>query len=142
MPNDRDLIAQTIDAFYEIISGSASRAHDWDRLHKLFAAGASILAYHRSETQAGLQEAVDAGRYVGRLASSLTGRDFFERGLDYEVTVAGHIAQVWSRYEAGADPSFSSILKTGTNLIHLIREGSDWRIASMLYADDEPRQPR
>ena len=136
MSSDRERIVEIIDTFYRILSGSAVEPHDWDRLHRLFVPGASILALGRSGSSTGSLEAEDAGRYVGRLASSLTGRAFFERGFDYEVTVRGNVAHATSRYEASVAPNFEPILKTGTNMIHLVRDGSDWRIAGMIYEDD------
>jgi len=136
MPSDRERITEIMDTFYRILSGSAVEAHDWDGLHRLFVPGASILALGRSGDPMGSLQAEDVGHYVGRLASSLTGRAFFERGFDYEVSVAGSIAHVNSRYEASATPDFAPILKSGTNMIHLVRKGSDWRIAGMLYEDD------
>ena len=136
MSSDRERIIEIMDTFYRILSGSAVEAHDWDRLHRLFAPGASILALGRSGDPMGSLEAKDVGRYVGHLASRLTGRAFFERGFDYEVTIEGSIAHVKSRYEASVAPGFEPVLKTGTNMIHLAREGSDWRIAGMIYEDD------
>ena len=132
MTKDHDCIAAKIDAFYEGISGPSGLAPNAHALATLFVSGAAILS-HRRDRSAG---AVDVAAYIDRLRTSLADRDFFERGFDYRIEVHGDIAQVWSRYEASSEPGFAEIDKAGTNLIHLVRDEDDWRIASMVYQDD------
>ena len=131
MAQDQDCIAAVIDAFYEAISGPSGQDCDWGSIAALFASGASILS-HRG----GAAGALSVDEYVERLRSSLTDRDFYERGLDYRIEIHGDIAQVRSRYEASFEPEFSEIRKMGTNLIQLVRDEGVWMIASMVYQDD------
>jgi len=141
MADERILIAGTIDAFYRILSGDGRRRRDWAAMRSLFCAGASIIPYGPPPHGLRIHVALDAETYVTRLERSRESRAFHERGVDYSITVNGDIAQVWSRYEASQDPGFANLLKSGTNLIHLIRESSDWKIAGMVYADDPSRAP-
>ena len=139
MADDRVLIAGTIDTFYRILSGDGRQRRDWAAMRFLFCVGASILPYGPPADGLRIHVALDSETYVTRLECSLEDRAFYERGLDYSITVNGDIAQVWSRYEASGEPEYHEILKSGTNLIHLIREGEDWKIVSMVYVDDSSR---
>ena len=132
MTQDHERIAARIDGFYEAISGPSGHAHDWGTLASLFIPGASIVVF-RPE---GPLNAATVDTYVDRLKSSLTDRDFYERGFGYRIEVRGDIAQVWSRYEASPGPDFTEIQRTGTNLIQFARRERDWKIAGMIYQDD------
>lgn len=132
MTRDESLIVERIETFYHVISGPAGHPHNWHVLSSLFALGASILPVRAADSL----EALGVEAYVEKLAAVLSDRDFFERGLDYRVTIDGDIAHVWSRYEASNTEAFDEIIKQGTNLIHLVRERQAWRIAGMVYQDD------
>jgi hypothetical protein len=131
--NQTDIEA-AIDEFYRLISGSAEDVRDWRALRRLFCDGASILPI--SPTAPANALGIDV--YIERLRTTLSGRTFYERGLDYRVEIRGSIAQVWSRYEATDSPDWRRIIKAGTNLVQLVRQKSVWKILSMLYEDDAP----
>ena len=132
MADDPAAIEAVIDAFYRLLSGSAEEVRDWCALRRLFCDGACVLPISRTASSRAL--GVDA--YVEHLRTALDGRSFYERGLDYRIEVHGSIAQVRSRYEAVDDPDRDRMIKSGTNLVQLVRWGSAWRIFSMLYEDD------
>lgn len=134
MAEDRSAIQAVIDEFYRLISGSAGNARDWLALRRLFCDGACVFPTLRTTPSHAL--GIDA--YIERLQTALSGRTFYERGLDYRVEIRGAIAQVRSRYEASDSPDGDRTIKVGTNLVQLVRQGSEWRIFSMLYEDDAP----
>lgn len=136
MSREHPHIEEVINAFYRLISGSQTDTRDWEALCELFANGAAVLSYTRSANTEEASQALPIGTYIERLRGSLNGRSFFERGLDYRITIHGDIAQVCSRYEAAENAEWDPITKTGTNLIHLVRQGSAWRIAGMVYQND------
>lgn len=134
MTDDAAVIEAVVDRFYRILSGSAEETRDWRALRRLFCDGACVLSISRTTPA----QVVGIDTYIDRLKTALSGRDFYERGLDYRIEIAGSIAQVRSRYEATDDPNSNRTIRAGTNLVQLVRPGSAWRIFSMLYEDDAP----
>ncbi len=135
MAGDPSVIEAVIDEFYRLISGSAEDARDWRALRRLFCDGACVLPISRTTPA----QALGIDVYIERLRTALRGgRAFYERGLDYRVEIHDAIAQVWSRYEATESPDWDRTIKAGTNLVQLVRQGSAWKILSMLYEDDAP----
>ena len=134
MTEDRSAIQAVIDEFYRLISGSAEDARDWLALRRLFCDGACVFPIARTTPS----HALEIDGYIERLRTALSGRVFYERGLGYRVEIRGAIAQVRSRYEAGDSPDGDRTIKAGTNLVQLVRQGSEWKIFSMLYEDDAP----
>jgi hypothetical protein len=132
--DDPSAVEAVIDEFYRLISGSAEDVRDRRALRRLFCNGACVLPISRTTPPQAL--GIDA--YIERLRTALSGRSFHERGLGYRVEVRGSITQVWSRYEAADSPDWSRTIKAGTNLVQLVRQGSEWKIFSMLYEDDAP----
>jgi hypothetical protein len=130
--DDPSVIEAVLDEFYRLLSGSAEDARDWCALRRLFCDGACVLPISRTTPLHAL--GIDA--YIERLRTALNGRSFYERGLDVRVEVHGSIAQVRSRYGATDGPEWNRMIKSGTNLVQLVRRGSAWRIFSMLYEDD------
>ena len=59
-----------------------------------------------------------------------------ERALGARIKIIGGVARARSRYEAPGVPDFEPAIKPGTNLIHPIRDGDEWRIGSMAHRDD------
>lgn len=134
MADDPSVIEAVIDEFYRLISGSTEDARDSRALRRLFCDGACVLPISRTTPA----QALGIHVYIERLQTALSGRTFHERGLDYRVEIRVSIAQVWSRYEATDSPDWDRTIKVGTNLVQLVRQGSGWRIFSMLYEDDAP----
>ena len=130
--DDPSVIEAVIGEFYRLISGSAEEVRDWRALRRLFCDGACVLPISRTAPPQAL--GIDA--YIERLRTALSRRTFYERGLDYRVEIHDVIAQVWSRYEAADGPDWDRTIKAGTNLVQLVRQGSAWKIFSMLYEDD------
>ena len=131
MTTSEHAVVEVIEQFYRAISGSADDAPNRQILASLFAPDASILSVRGEDSSAR-----SADSYINHLVSVLGRRGFYERGQDYEVRVHQDIAQVWSRYEASATAEYEVTIKTGTNLILLVRTRENWKIAAMLYEDD------
>ena len=137
MNHDREAILRTIFAFYENISGPENCVRDGDALRSLFCIGAAIVP-HPGKTAPGIpQQALTGEQYVERLKGSLDNCRFFEREADCRMDIGHDIAMVSSRFESTADSEFKTIENSGVNLLLLVREGEDWKIASMVYEEDK-----
>ncbi|WP_187355556.1 hypothetical protein ['Paenibacillus yunnanensis' Narsing Rao et al. 2020] len=133
---DHSNIQETIDEFYAIISGRKGEERDWDTFRSLFLSGNSILnpVKFNAEKEP-VSKPLNVDSYIHGLKSFLLANDFYEYGLNYEISVFGHIAQVYSEYEAKRSKEDLDIIKRGINLVLLTYDGAMWRIHSMLWQD-------
>ncbi len=133
-------IEQPIQAFYEVISGYAGQPRDLARLRSLFISGAKIIP-SSVVNGAAPQSAVEIDAYIERLAGFLGQHDFFETGIIQHVEVYDHIASVISTYEARHTPEDPLPFKRGVNYIHLLNDGTRWRLAGMIWCDEKKGIP-
>jgi hypothetical protein len=136
MTNDQAAVEKTVHAFYENVSGPAECKRDSDALRGVFCDGATVFKYPSWDPAESHPTAMDAASYVARLTRSLDNACFFERHGGGHTEIGWGVAQVWSRFESTDDPTFASIERTGLNLFQLVRIGSEWKIASLIYEQD------
>lgn len=133
MTDDQSAIEAVIDEFYRLLSGSPEDVRNWRALRRLFYDGACVLTISRATSS----QVVGIDVYIERVKTALSGKTFYERGLDYCVEIHDSIAHAGSRYEASDSPDWNRTIKAGTNFIQLARQESEWKIFSMLYEDDD-----
>lgn len=133
--NSKKEIKGLIDTFYEIISGKAEEKRDWDRFRSLFFSRAQLIHNKISDERKCQTIPCDVESYISRLSEVLAKKDFYEYGYDYEIEICGNIAQAKSKYEAKAAQNHTTPIKSGTNLVQLINDGSKWKIMNMLWED-------
>ena len=80
---------------------------------------------------------MDRAQYRENTTPFLDANPFYEVEIERRVEIFGDIAQVWSAYEARADPFDKHPERRGINSIQLARdtEGA-WRIVSMLWDNE------
>lgn len=134
--NDPSGIESVIQAFYEVISGSAGTNREWDKVRALFCPGASLVP---SSVVCGSSppSAISLESCIQRLAGFLSQHDFFETGFIHRMEVYGNIASVISTYEAFRAANGSEPGKRGMNFIQMLRDGNRWRITSMIWRDED-----
>lgn len=135
MIHDKE-IKKLIDSFYEIISGKAGQARDWERFKLLFFDNARLIPHKFDQDKNCITIPHDINSYITRLKGFLEKNDFYEYGYKYRIEQYHNIAQVYSTYEAKTSPNASKLLKKGTNLVQLINNGIEWKIINMLWQDD------
>ena len=125
-------------ALYEIVSGPAGVRKDWARMGRLFAPGALVTptlhgtgflaAPQRPEQFAELNE-----RIYGQKA-------FYESELARRVERYGHIAHVWSSFEARNSPDLPPRAR-GVNSFQMMDDGRRWCILSATWDIETPDHP-
>jgi len=84
-------------ALYDVISGPAGQARDWDRFRNLFAAGARLVpAAPRPDGSA--PPALSPEDYVKRASGSFEKSGFFEQEIARQAESFGTITHVFSTY--------------------------------------------
>lgn len=119
---DVKTIDAIIDAYYDVISGSASDPWQFERDRYLHSANAVIIKI--DENGVAERHSLEA-EYVPFLLAPRT--DFYEVELKRDISTFGSMAQVWSAYEVRTDPDRPTQVR-GLNSIQLHFSSGRWWI--------------
>ena len=137
-PSDVASMDAILGALYDVISGPAGQARDWDRFRSLFAPGARLIPAR--PTPAGGAEAVvlDVEGYISRTSRFFEQNGFFERELSRKTDQFGNIAQVFSTYASYRTAQDTTPFSRGINGIQLLKDGSRWWVVSIFWDAERP----
>jgi hypothetical protein len=124
-------------ALYDVISGPAGQARDWDRFRSLFVPGARLIPTGRTPEGAGRITVSDPDGYITRSGNALS-QGFFEKEIARKVDQFGAIAHVFSTYEARRKADDTQLLARGINSIQLFNDGKRWWIVSIYWQAERP----
>lgn len=129
-------------ALYEVISGPAGRVRDWSRFESLFHPELGRLLPVRPE---------DNGRctilpkspaeYAAHATPIFRDQSFFEVEACRIEERFGHIAHVFSTYEARRDPAEPKPFPRGINRIQRLWDEERWWIVSVFWDAETNAQP-
>ncbi len=132
-PEDVSSPEALVKAVYETISGPAGRKRDWDRFRSLFADGARLVP-------TGFRPAGDFGPlvydpdgYARRAEPIFATTPFYEKEVARRVEKFGHIAHVFSTYEARHDPADPQPFLRGINSFQLVFDGTRWWVVTVFW---------
>ena len=99
--DDLSTIEGTMNAVYDVISGDAGAARDWDRFRSLFYKDARLIPSGKN-AKTGIIGATSLSPddYVKRASPMFAKEGFFERETARRVEQYGNIAHVFSTYES------------------------------------------
>jgi hypothetical protein len=146
-------VESIVAAVYDVISGPAGQKRDWDRMRSLFAPGARLIPtspVRPPGTQPGTpltgaepyaSNVLDVEGYITRSGDFLEKNGFFERETARRVETFGHIAHVWSTYEARHKAEDPAPFMRGINSIQLMNDGRRWWVVTIFWEAETPRTP-
>jgi hypothetical protein len=126
-----------IAALYDVISGPAGQARDWDRFRSLFVSGARLIPTGRTPEGVARITVSDPDGYIARSGNALS-QGFFEKEVARKVDRFGGIAHVFSTYEARRKADDTQLLARGINSIQLFNDGKRWWIVSIYWQAERP----
>ena len=128
-----------IAALYDVISGPAGQARDWDRFRGLFAPGARLIpAAPRQDGS--IPVALPPDDYIKRANDALL-KGFFEREVSKKVDGFGTILHVFSTYESRRAAADEKPFARGINSIQLMQHGGRWWVVTVLWDQERPDNP-
>ena len=128
-----------IAALYDVISGPAGQARDWDRFRGLFAPGARLIpAAPRQDGS--IPVALSPDDYIKRANDALL-KGFFEREVSKKVDAFGTIMHVFSTYESKRAAADEKPFARGINSIQLMQHGGRWWVVTVLWDQERPDNP-
>ena len=141
-PADVASIDAIITALYDVISGDAGVARDWDRFRSLFVPGATLSPVGRpggGSTYA--RRVIMPDEYAEGVGESLETNGFHEVEIHRVTEEYGVIAHAFSSYESRRSASDAEPFARGINSIQLMNDGSRWWVVSIFWLGEGPGHP-
>ena len=138
-PADVSSLDAIMKAVYDVISGDAGKARDWDRFRSLFHKDARLIPSGKN-AQTGVVGArvLTPEDYITRSGPFLEKEGFHERELAQHVDMYGNIAQVFSTYHAFKKADDKEPFMRGINSFQLLNDGKRWWVVTIYWQAETP----
>jgi hypothetical protein len=140
-PADVATMDAIITAVYDVISGPAKGARNWDRFRSLFVPGARLIPTGRRPTGEVLTRVLTPDDYIQRSGPLLEQNGFFEREISKRVEKFGNIAHVFSTYESRHAKEEEKPFARGINSFQLMNDGKRWWIVTIFWQAEDVQNP-
>lgn len=141
-PADVNSIDAIMAAVYDVISGDAGVARDWDRFRTLFHPDARLIPTGPSADKTRFSARVlSPEEYIKRSEPFLVKEGFHEREFARRVEQYGNIAHVFSSYETFKKKTDTKPFMRGINSFQLLNDGKRWWIISIYWQAETPDNP-
>lgn len=141
IPPDAVSVQSIVDAIYDVISGPAGVAPDWDRFRALFSPGARLIPTNREAGGERVIRVHDVEEYILVTGDYLKENAFYERQIASREERFGSIVHVWSTYESLHDPADEVPFVRGINSIQLRHDGRRWWVVTIFWDTERPGTP-
>jgi hypothetical protein len=139
-PADVASVDAIVKALYDVISGPAGQARNWDRLRSLCHPTAKLLPIVKTAAGPRLVPlAVDD--YIRRSGPMLEQQGFFEQEIARRSETFGDFAQVWSTYAGRRALADAEPFLRGINSIQLVRQDGRWWVLHVLWQQEADAGP-
>lgn len=140
-PADVGSIDAIITAVYDVISGEAGEARDWDRFRSLFAEGATLSAVGRTPEGEIRRAVMTPESYMERSGPVLERDGFVEAEIGRVTEEYALIAHAFSAYESFRSADDDEPFARGINSFQLMNDGERWWIVSIFWQGESPEFP-
>lgn len=132
-PEDVASVDAIIAALYDVISGPAGEARDWDRFRSLHVPEARLIPTGANQSgQVGYQVwTVD--EYIAQAGDFLEERGFFESEIGRVTEEFKSITHAFSTYQSRWTPEDPEPFQRGINSIQLFHDGDRWWIVNIFW---------
>jgi hypothetical protein len=139
-PADVASIDAILTALYDVISGEAGEARDWDRMRSLFVPGALLVpAMPRPDGTAPVR-ALSVEDWIEGATRFFAQNPFYERETGRTLEQFGNVANAMSTYGSYREPDGEPFAR-GINSITLISDGTRWYVVSIAWDVDREGNP-
>lgn len=141
-PADVTSVDAIIAALYDVISGPAGEARDWDRFHSLFIPEGARLIPTGVGPEGGVVHRVWTPEEYARTAGpQLEQGGFFEREIGRTAESFGNIVHVFSAYDSRRTADDPDPFARGINSIQLLFDQDRYWVVSVLWDSERQGQP-
>ncbi len=139
-PEDVASIDAIIKSYYEATSAPAGEKRAWERLHSLFLPKSRMIACRPVDGKADVW-LLPIGDYIDFNSTYMQAGGYFEKEVARRVEEFGHIAQVWSTYEARKTADAPEPYSRGIYSFQLLNDGDRWWIVNAYWDYERPESP-
>nr|WP_294907224.1 hypothetical protein [uncultured Lacibacter sp.] len=122
-----------IAALYNVISGPAGEARNWNRMRSLFLPEGKLVATAVRPNGEVVKRVLTVEEYITGNGPVLEKNGFFEKEIHRKQEVYGHIAHCFSTYEARKTMTDAEPFMRGINSIQLYNDGKRWWILTVFW---------
>jgi heme-degrading monooxygenase HmoA len=138
-PGDVSSIDGIITALYDVISGPAGEARDWDRFYTLFIPeGARLVPSGRGQQGNATYQVWTPQEYAERAGASLEANGFFEREIGRTTEEFGNVVHVFSAYDSKRTLADAEPFARGINSIQLFHDGTRYWVVTIFWDSERP----
>jgi hypothetical protein len=128
-------------AVYEVISGPAGQARDWDRFRSLYLPGARLVPTGPKKEGSGFfARTYTPDEYVARATPFFEKEGFYEKEASRRMERYGNIVQAFSTYESRHDPKEAPFAR-GINSFQLFFDGTRWWVVTVFWQAETADNP-
>ena len=138
---DVESIDSILTALYDVISGPAGEARDWDRFRSLFIPQARLVPTGRSPTGEHGYNVWSPGEYAEQAGDFLEQNGFFEVEISRATERFGHVVHAFSTYESRRNADDPEPFDRGINSIQLMHDGRRWYVVTIYWTGERPDLP-
>lgn len=141
-PDDVKSLDAIMHAVYDVISGPAGQARDWDRFKSLFIPGARLIpAFKRPTDTKWNTRVMSPEEFATNSQRAVQQQGFFEREISRKTEQYGQIAQVFSTYESRHAANDPEPFVRGINSFQLLNDGQRWWVVTIYWQGETKDSP-
>lgn len=140
---DVESVDSLMAALYDVISGPAGKARDWDRFRSLFLPEGRLGVIRHAQPAADGKPATQDDvvfltpqDYIDRDAPFFQNNGFFEKGIANRVEEFGNLVSVWSTYESRHAADDPKPFVRGINSLQIVKAQGRYWVASIIWDDE------
>lgn len=138
-PADVKSVDAILSALYDVISGPAGQARDWNRFRSLFVAGARLIPLAQKKEGGYETHVLSPDDYVTRAQGAFDKQGFFEHEISRRTHRWSHIVEVFSVYESRHAADEAKPFARGINSIQLMYDGGRWWVVTIMWQAETPQ---
>ncbi len=140
-PKDVSSMEGIIAAVYDVISGAAGQARNWDRMRTLFVQDARMIATGKRQDGTMGRRVMSVEEYISLSGPSLEKNGFFETELSRKVDQFGSVVHVFSTYSSKRTIADEKPFMRGINSFQLWFDGKRWWVVTIFWQAESPENP-
>ena len=132
-PSDVASEEAIISALYDVISGPAGKARNWDRMRSLFHPDARLIPAGRAQDGSYRIRILTLSEWIAGAEPYFAREGFFERELAHRSERFGQIVHRFSTYDSKHAASDTAAFARGINSIQLFNDGRRWWVMNIMW---------
>ena len=140
-PGDVESVDAIVAAVYDVISGPAGEARDWDRWRSLFLPEARLVAVSVTPAGETRYRVMTPEDYVSMAGGSLEENGFFESEIGRVQEEFGPVVHLFSAYQSKRSLDDPEPFARGINSFQLMHDGERWWVLTIYWTSERPDLP-